>query len=121
MKKVIAIIALFVGFTINANAQQAKALSATAPATEKNFKEIIIQDVQLISKVVKVEVSLQNDLTNLLYMRKEAVDNSKTEEEKKAVFERYTSKLLGAFNEEQLDALKNNKELYVRLTQYSSK
>ena len=54
-------------------------------------------------------------------MRNEDINNSKNEEEKKAVFERYTLKLLGAFNEEQIEALKKNKELYNRLTQFSSK
>jgi hypothetical protein len=54
-------------------------------------------------------------------MRNEDMANSKSEDEKKAVFERYTSKLLSAFNEEQIETLKKEKELFNRLTQFSSK
>ena len=121
MKKIIAIFTLFLAFSFNANAQEAKALSASNTTIEKGSKEIIIEQITQISKTIKIEDSLRNDLTSLLFMRNEDINNSKNEEEKKAVFERYTLKLLGAFNEEQIEALKKDKELFNRLTQFSSK
>ncbi|WP_396147168.1 hypothetical protein [Flavobacterium sp.] len=120
MKRIIAIFTLFLAFSFNANAQEAKTFS-TPNTNEKSVKEIIIEDINLMSKSVKMEEGLKMDLVNLLQMRKDDVNNSKTQEEKQAVFERYTLKLLSAFNEEQIEALKRNKELYSRLTQFSSK
>lgn len=120
MKRIIAIFTLFLAFSFNANAQEAKTFS-TPNTNEKSVKEIIIEDINLMSKSVKIEESLKMDLVNLLQMRKDDVNNSKTQEEKQAVFERYTLKLLSAFNEEQIEVLKRNKELFNRLTQFSSK
>lgn len=123
MKRIIAIFTLFLAFSFNANAQEAKVLSASNPnpGVEKSSKELLLDQVSQLSKIVKIEESLKNDLTNLLHMRNEDMANSKSEDEKKAVFERYTSKFLSAFNEEQIEALKRNKELFNRLTQFSSK
>ncbi|MFY8180182.1 MAG: hypothetical protein ACOVLG_00300 [Flavobacterium sp.] len=120
MKRIIAIFTLFLAFSFNANAQEAKTLSV--PNTnEKSAKETIIADVESMSKSVKMEDGLKMDLINLLQMRKDDIDNSKTQEEKQKVFERFTLKLLSAFNEEQIEALKKDKELFNRLTQFSSK
>lgn len=120
MKRIIAIFTLFLAFSFNANAQEAKTLSV--PKTnEKSVKDIFIEDIDLMSKSVKIEEGLKIDLVNLLEMRKDDVNNSKTLEEKQAVFERYTLKLLSAFSEEQIEALKKDKELFNRLTQFSSK
>ncbi len=114
---------MFLAFGFNANAQESKVLSASNPnlGVEKSSKELLLDQVSQLSKIVKIEESLKNDLTNLLHMRNEDMANSKSEDEKKAVFERYTSKLLSAFNEEQIEALKKDKELFNRLTQFSSK
>ena len=98
MKRIIAIFSLFLAFSFGANAQEAKMLS-----------------------VSNIEESLKMDLVNLLQMRKDDVNNSKTQEEKQVVFERYTLKLLGAFNEEQIETLKKDKELFNRLTQFTTK
>ncbi len=120
MKRIIAIFSLFLAFSFGANAQEAKMLSVSN-TNEKSIKELIIEDINLMSKSVKIEESLKMDLVNLLQMRKDDVNNSKTQEEKQVVFERYTLKLLGAFNEEQIETLKKDKELYNRLTQFTTK
>lgn len=120
MKRIIAIFSLFLAFSFGANAQEAKMLSVSN-TNEKSIKELIIEDINLMSKSVKIEESLKMDLVNLLQMRKDDVNNSKTQEEKQVVFERYTLKLLGAFNEEQIETLKKDKELFNRLTQFTTK
>ena len=111
MKRIIAIFTFFLAFSFNANAQEAKVLSTNNTSVEKSSKELLLDQVSQLSKIVKIEESLKNDLTNLLHMRNEDMANSKSEDEKKAVFERYTSKLLSAFNEEQIETLKKEKEL----------
>jgi hypothetical protein len=122
MKRIIAIFTLFFAFSFNANAQEFKVLSVNNSASnEKNQKTIIIDQVEKISKIVTIDESLKSDLTSLLFMRNEAIENSKTEEEKKAVYERFTSKLLSAFNEEQIQELKKDKNFFTNLTQFSSK
>lgn len=122
MKKVITILTLFLAFSYSSNAQEIQRLSAAnSQNNEKSSKEIIIGNVEQLSKVVKLEEGLKNDLTNLLYMRTEAVQNSKTNEEKQAAFDKYTSKLMSAFNEDQLEMIKKNKELYNSLTQLNTK
>jgi hypothetical protein len=121
MKRIIAIFTFFLAFSFNANAQEAKVLSTNNTSVEKSSKELLLDQVSQLSKIVKIEESLKNDLTNLLHMRNEDMANSKSEDEKKAVFERYTSKLLSAFNEEQIETLKKEKELFNRLTQFFSK
>jgi len=120
MKKFIAIFTLFLAFSFNATAQEAKTLQVSNSQV-KSTKETILENIESLSKTIKIDESLKNDLTNLMYLRQEAVENSKSQEEKQAVFARFTEKMLGAFNEEQIIMLKNNKELFKTLTQLNSK
>ena len=116
MKKIIVIASLFLAFSFNANAQQAaKAKSAQIEAITP---ESISKDITDLSKVVTMDESLKKDLTSLLYMRMDALNGVKTEDEKKAIFERYGRKFSAGFTPEQLSQFKSNKDLYQKLTQY---
>ena len=122
MKKIIAIAVLTLAFNFNSNAQEA--LKATSIKTENNAELIqknIAKDVADIDRVVTLNESLKRDFTTLLNMRAEALSNARSEEERKALNQRFSTKLLGGLSASQLELLKRNKELYNRLTQYSSK
>lgn len=114
MKKIIAIFALFLAFSINSNAQEAKKSVAKEEITQKN----ITQDISDLTKTVKMDESLTRDFTTLLNMRAEAMNGSQSEEDRKAIFERFSKKMIGGLTSEQLEQLKSNNALYTRLTQY---
>ncbi len=122
MKKIIAIAALFLAFSFNSNAQQAsKSKSVNTENKEELTQKNIAKDVADIDKTVKLDESLKHDFTTLFNMREEALNDSKIEEDRKAIFERFTKKLLGGLTPDQLELLKRNKELFSRLTQYPTK
>jgi hypothetical protein len=124
MKKIIAIMALSLAFSYNAKAQEVsktatiQSTSASSPK-ESNIKDVIYKDIEELNSQVKLNENLKNDLTNILFMRNEAVSNAKSEDEKKSLFERYTTKFIGGLTPEQQEMLKRNKELYVKLTVYT--
>lgn len=122
MKKIIAIAVLTLAFSFNSNAQQAaKAKSVKTENNPELIQKNIEKNVADIDKTVKLNESLKHDFTTLLNMREEALSNAKTEEERKALNERFSRKLLGGLTADQLELLKGNKELYNRLTQYSAR
>lgn len=114
MKKIIAIFGLFLAFSINSNAQEAKKNLNKEEITQKN----ITQDISDLTKTVKMDESLTRDFTTLLNMRAEAMNGSQSEEDRKAIFERFSKKMIGGLTPEQLEQLKSNNALYTRLTQY---
>ncbi len=115
MKKIIAIAVLFLAFSSNANAQEQK--------TVKGYKIVVItpesvtKDHAAFTKAVTMNESLQNDMMTLLKMRMESVNGAR-EEDKKAIFERYSAKMLSGLTPEQLNQFKSNKELYLKLIEY---
>jgi hypothetical protein len=126
MKKIIAIMILSLTFGFNAKAQEAsKAVPAQTINVEspkdKNLKEVVYKDIEELDTQIKLNEGLKKDLTTILFMRQEAISNAKNEEEKKSLFERYTTKFLGGLTADQLETFKKNKELYSKLTQYPTK
>jgi predicted nucleic acid-binding Zn-ribbon protein len=122
MKKIIAITILTLAFSFNSNAQDAaKAKNIKTENNPELIQKNIAKDVADIDKTVTLNESLKRDFTTLLNMRAEALSNARTEEDRKALNERFSTKLLGGLTASQLELLKGNKELYNRLTQYSSK
>lgn len=116
--------ALSLAFSYNAKAQEvsktATIQSTSASSTkESNIKDVVYKDIEELNSQVKLNENLKNDLTNILFMRNEAVSNAKSEDEKKSLFERYTTKFIGGLTPEQQEMLKRNKELYVKLTVYT--
>jgi hypothetical protein len=114
MKKIIAIAALFLEFSINANAQTA---SKAKTRTEAITPESVTKEHAAFTKAVTMNESLQNDMMTLLKMRMESVNGAR-EEDKKAIFERYSAKMLSGLTPEQLNQFKSNKELYLKLIEY---
>lgn len=111
MKKIICIVVLVFAFSYTAKAQDAS-------KNLQNLKEKAINEMAEINKVIKLDSKLNDDLTTLLVMRDEILGNTRTEEEKKALFERFGAKFLGGLTEEQREALKKNKNIYERLMVY---
>ncbi|SHF60092.1 hypothetical protein SAMN05444377_11363 [Flavobacterium fontis] len=81
-------------------------------------KEIAATEMEALLKVVKLDDNLKTSFTELFIMRAEQVQNAPDESTKKAIYERYGSKLLSGLNEEQRQALKANTELYQKLIFY---
>lgn len=120
MKRIFAILTLSLAFSLSSNAQEAKTLSVSQTSADSP-KEALLKDITELKNSVKLEDQIVEDLTNLLLMREEAVNNVRTIEEKKALYERFGQKLLGGLNPDQLKQLEGNKELLIRLTQFPSK
>ena len=117
MKKIIATLFLTTVLSLTSSAQEtSKANTSKTEITEAS----ISRDIKDLSKTVTMNESLTKDFTTLLNMRAESVNGAKTEEEKKAIFERFSRKLLGGLNDSQMTQLKLNPELLNRLTQFSS-
>ncbi len=128
MKRFFAILTLSLAFSLSSNAQESqKTLSVDTTAKvdttvkPETSKEALLKDITELKKSVKLEDQLVEDLTNLLFMRDEAVNNVRTIEEKKALYEKFSQKLMGGLTPDQLKQLQENKELFSRLTQFPSK
>jgi hypothetical protein len=118
MKKIIATLFVTTVLSFTSNAQE---VSKTNTTKTEITEASISRDVTDLSKTVTMNESLAKDFNTLLHMRAEAVNAAKLEEEKKAIFERYSRKLIGGLNDNQLTQLKANSDLYNRLTQYKTK
>lgn len=121
MKKIIALFILIVAFGFNANAQEASKTAVKTETKEELVKRSITRDVEELISTVTMDESLKHDLTILIEMRAQAVFGSENEEDRKSMFDRFTYKIIGGLNPEQLLQLKKNEPLYKRLTQYQSK
>jgi len=116
--------ALSLAFGFNVKAQEASKatpvqnINVESPK-DKNLKEAFYKDIEELDTQIKLNEGLKKDLTTILFMRQEAISNAKSDEEKKSLFERYTTKFLGGLTPEQQEILKRNKELYVKLTVYT--
>ena len=115
MKKIIAIVALIFAFSFNANAQDQKTVKGYK--VEVITTESIAKDHDALIKTVSMNESLKKDMMTLLSMRMESVNGAR-EEDKKAIFERYSAKMLSGLTPEQLNQFKSNKELYLKLIEY---
>lgn len=110
MKKIIAILALFLAFSVTSNAQETKKAVTTQRSATDDAKEL--------STTVKMDDSLLKDFTTLLSMRADALSSAATEADRKAIFERFAKKMQGGLSQEQLEQLKTNKALYESLMVY---
>ena len=107
------------GFSSNAQSKlKMESKSISADSKELNVKEMAYAELRELSTVVELTPDLKNDLLSLLVMRNDAVNNTKSIEEKTAIYDRFGKKLLSALNEEQLKKLTKNNELYNKLTNF---
>ncbi|MEZ4838992.1 hypothetical protein [Flavobacterium sp.] len=123
MKKIVSIVVLIMAFGFSANAQSTVKLEADSKSKEQNVKEMAYNQLRELSSVVQLSPELKDDFLNLFMMRNEAVNNTKSYEEKAAIYERFGQKMLSGLSEEQVKKLAENKELYNKLTnlKYSMK
>ncbi len=107
MKKIFLTLALIVGLSLTAAAQAKKA----APK----------DDIEELATLVNINPQLKTDFYTIVSIRKEAVAKAATAEEKKTMFDRYTTKMLSALTPDQKELLNKNQDLYKRLTTFSEK
>ncbi|MFC6096845.1 hypothetical protein ACFPVY_09330 [Flavobacterium qiangtangense] len=101
MKKILATFVLFLAFSINANAQYEKSLS----------------DVVALKAAVKIDDSSENTLQSIFYDKhKFLMQDNLTEQMKNEKFQDTEKRLEAALQPAEFKKLKENQELYKRLT-----
>jgi len=127
MKKIIALFSLTLALGFNANAQDAKKSNETIASTQSSddtrsqIKLSAIDVVESLSSTIKIDENTKNEIRNVIISRQEALLDVKNEEERLAIFNKYSEKIKEYFTSEQLVALQKNKEVYAKLTAYQSK
>ncbi|WP_395053711.1 hypothetical protein [Flavobacterium sp.] len=116
MKKIVLLFALVLGFCFTTNAQSKL---STEETKELNYKERAFEDVVLLNKIVTLSPQVKKDLFTLMEDRTEALENSKNIEQIKALYEKFGEKMMSALSPDQIEKLKSNQELYLRLTTYT--
>ena len=107
MKKIFLVLALILGLSLTASAQTKKSDSRN--------------DIEELANLVNIDPQLKTDFYTILDIRKDAIAKATTTEEKKAMFNRYTTKMLSALSPEQKELLNKNQDLYKRLTTFTEK
>lgn len=106
MKKLIAIVTLFLAFSINANAQ-AKKVSPEQAAQN---------DITALAAKVKIDATLQKDLLTLMTMKHNTLsDPNLTKEQKASAADAYEHKLMSGLNEAQRKELMKYPDLVKQL------
>ncbi|MBS7785702.1 hypothetical protein KIH23_00200 [Flavobacterium sp. CYK-55] len=106
MKKIIAIIAIMLAFTVSAQAQ-AKKMSSTEAAQK---------DIALLATKIKMNETLKADLTTLMVTKHNTMADAKLSEmDKESASKQYLRKLMSALNDEQKKVLNNDPELLKKL------
>lgn len=107
MKKIIAIIAVMLSFTVSAQAQ-AKKVAGPTEAAQK--------DIALLASKVKLDETLKADLTTLMVNKHATLSDAKlSAADKETASKQYLRKLMSALNEEQRKVLNNDPELLNKL------
>lgn len=108
MKKLIAVLTLFLAFAFSANAQEGRKISAEEAAK--------IDAVQL-SEAVGLQGTQQEDFIRLFVMKHNIMSNPETPEAKKKEMARSVDgKIRATLNAEQMKKLDANPELMAKLT-----
>ncbi len=106
MKKIIAIIAVMLAFTVNAQAQAKKTTSLEAAK----------KDIALLASRIKMDETLKADLTTLMVTKHDILSDPKiSEADKETASKQYIRKLMSALNEEQKKVLHSDPELLKKL------
>ncbi|WP_298221095.1 hypothetical protein [Flavobacterium sp.] len=107
MKKIIAIVTMLLAFTVSVNAQDKKVSS----------QEAAQKDIAALSAKVTMSENLKKDLTTLMVMKHDALnDAALTPEQKEHAREGYERKLLTGLNKEQRETLMKYPELLKKVT-----
>lgn len=111
MKKIVFALIAFLAVQLSI-AQEKSSSTAVSP------KEIAATEMEALLKVVKLDEHTKTSFTQLFIMRAEQVQIATDEASKKAIYERYGTKLLSGLSDEQRQALKANTALYQKLILY---
>jgi hypothetical protein len=105
MKKIMLIIAMFVGISTTSFAS-----NITDPVT------LAKEDIKELLEVVEISQHLKNDLLTLFTMKYEALsDINLHPENAQQIRTRFADKFMAGLTDEQISALKKNPELFERL------
>ena len=107
MKKIIAIVFLFFAFSVAANAQDKKVSSA----------ELAKKDITALITKIKINPTLQADLTTLMISKHDALSNPELSEIEKANVSKHTDrKIMSGLSEEQRNELLKYPDLVKQLS-----
>lgn len=109
MKKLIYLCLLTFGFVLTTQAQTKKTIEKINPEKQATA------DINEIVKLIGLEEWLVEDIKTLQVMRYQAINDASEESTKSEIKKRFGDKLIGAFNQEQLNKLNANPTLYKRL------
>ena len=118
MKKIIAIVILLFGLTINANAQDKKVVTATANSNEKISSEgAAKKDIAALISIVSINESLKKDMYTLMIMKHDALANTKlSPAERETISKKFGSKVISGLNEAQQKQLSSHPEVLQQLS-----
>lgn len=116
MKKIVSIVVLMFAFGFSANAQTSLKSETETRSKEASTKEMAYSELKELSSIIELSPEQKNDFLTLFNMRNEALNNTKSDEEKVAIYDRFGKKFLSGLTEEQAKKLSENKELFNRLT-----
>src|SRR4051812_42231359 len=112
MKKLFAVLTLFLAFAFSANAQEGKKISA---------EEAAKIDAVKLSEAVGLQGTQQQDFIRLFVMKHNVMnDATQTPEQKAKMAQVVDGKIRATLNAEQIQKLEANPELMARLTGTSS-
>lgn len=106
MKKIIAIIAVMLAFTVSAQAQ----------AKKTSAQEAAQKDIALLASKIKMNETLKADLTTLMVNKHITLSDAKLSDmDKENASKQYIRKLMSALNDEQKKVLNSDPELLKKL------
>lgn len=115
MKKLIALLTLFLAFSVTVVAQNKK--STTKQTVKISSQEAAQKDINALTAKVKISDNLQKDLLTLMTMKHDAIsDATLTNEQKEAALKGYEHKLMSGLTEEQRKELFKYPDLVKQLT-----
>lgn len=115
MKKLIAILTLFLAFSVTAVAQNKK--STTKQTVKISSQDEAQKDINALTAKVKISETLQKDLLTLMTMKHDATsDVTLTKEQKDAALKAYEHKLMSGLTEDQRKELLKYPDLVKQLT-----
>ena len=123
MKKIILLAVVSLSFAMNTVAQENSKKAATrevAVNAEETFKMSAVNTVSELDQIVGLNDNQKNDFVQLIYMRKDAMNTVTSMEDKKAVYAKYSAKMLSGLSEEQRKTLElKYPEVYKKFTEYN--
>lgn len=108
MKKLIAVLTLFLAFTISANAQQRNASPTSLEKAKKEAAEL--------TEFLGLDKTMNENFTMLFEQKHTVLDDKNVSQERKTELSRVIeAKIRGTLDGKQMDKLEHNEDLFKRL------